>query len=92
MSFGLSVRDASGATVLSISDRITRFFGTFSWTIVVGSNTTTISVPGADPSTWFAFASSSSVVTEVVADGVKLRTVGNVSGSNLTGTAAVFRA
>ena len=70
----------------------TRFIGTYSWTIAVGSSTTTISVPGADPATWFAFNSNAGVITEVVTDGVKISTVQNVSGSNLTGTAAVFRA
>lgn len=89
MSYGLQVWDASGALVLDVSDRISRFVGTYSYSIPNGSTETTVSVPGAESSTWFAYTHAHTENAEVVTNGVRVARPS--SAGSTSGTLYVFR-
>jgi hypothetical protein len=91
MAFGLLLRDAAGVAGLTVTDRITRYIGTFPWTISVGSSSTTIPLPGAEPTSWFAWVTANFCAAQVVTDGITISTAVAVTSSPLSGVATVFR-
>lgn len=88
MTNGLRVWGSNGSLVLDVTDRITRFFGVYYFSIPGGRVSVDISVPGASPGTWFAvsmeaFAFAMNNIIRVTRPG----TYGPLSG-----TVLVFRA
>lgn len=56
MSYGLRVWDASGVLQIDVTNRITRIFGVYSFSVAAGSSTN-VSVPGiTTDGTWVAYA------------------------------------
>ena len=91
MSYGLRIWNSSGGLELDITDRITRFFASYSYSIPrFGS--VTVSIPGySTDGTWFFFLTTGApqVRTENVSGGVRLT---NVFNSPTSGTLHVLRA
>ena len=85
MSMGLTIWDSSGGVVVTISDRISKFFGQYSFN-TGGSYYVDISAPGINPLEYFAYSNETNVQ---VLDGL-LRVFKTPIGSATNGTALVF--
>lgn len=93
MSFGLEVYDNMGVKTIHISDRLTRYYNTYNFS-VPPSSTQTINVSGCDwDGTWVAHVHNDTgmigVSLEKVFGGVKLFNNNTVVDS--TGNVVVFR-
>ena len=91
MSYGLRIWNSSGGLELDITDRITRFFAAYSYSIPAFGSVT-VSIPGySTDGTWFFFLTTGApqVRTENVSGGVRLT---NVFNSSISGTLHVLRA
>lgn len=89
MTYGLRVWDGTGGLMLDVTDRITRFVGTYSFYIAPFQTSVDISVPGASPDTWFAV--SEEAHASVISGVVRLtRIYGDRNRNPTYGTVLVF--
>lgn len=90
MAFGLQVFDASGGTVVDITDRLTRFHSDYTLTIP-GSSYTDIPITGMDTDgTWVAICTAVSFELDCEVNTGYVRVRNNYAGS-LVGYVQVFR-
>jgi hypothetical protein len=90
VAYGLQTWDANGNVTLTVTDRLTRFYGSFSFsTPSTSPYTTFISIPGAEPSTWFAYTDKPFYKIEVVSGGVNVKAATYFGGD--VGNLYVFR-
>lgn len=92
MAYGLKTWNASGVLTVDISDRLTRYVGAYYFNLPANTVTTTLSLPGAESSTYFAFVNSLSqdVYATMGADVININRTNFTTGA-VEGIVNVFR-
>lgn len=92
MTYGLRCRDASGNIFIDENDRLPAIIGSYGYSMGSGVTNTTISVPGAHPSTHFAHDPSNNCLCLVQSGSVKVTRVRSGYSASESGSVVVFRA
>jgi len=90
MSFGFQTRDASGNPLLTITDRITRFIASYTFSISAGQTINTSVTGMSQDGTWFLVCQPTNVLTALTYS-IQNGFFSVNSPSSTTVTALVFR-
>ena len=88
MAYGLEVWNAAGTKIVSISDRLTRFHGTFEFTVLTSTTTFFVTIPGyALDGTWF-FVCPNALDQDITL----VQAAGGLNGNNTRSRSGTFKA